>query len=410
VPIVNYLDIGPKDQPIIRIIALRDSLFVLKTDGVYRVTGDTSANFSSFLFDGSTRIFAPDSGVVLNNQIYAFTTQGVASISDTGVSIVSRDIENLIIPTTAPQYTNNAAASFAVTYESDRAYVLWLVTETDDTVATQALRYNTFTNTWTRWPISKTCGIVNFAGDDKIYLGAADTNYVEKERKEFSRYDYADRDILETIPPNSINGNIISVGSVADFKVGDVLLQTQYVTISQFNRLLLKLDNDPLLSGGFYSSFALSPGDNLSTAMTNLVAELNIQDTSTTYVFSGTTVPATIQAEYNVIIGQLNVSTGVHFTNYAQSTGTISYDAIVTAVDRVNINVTMNYVMPFLQGDILLYKSIPMQIVWAPAYLSDPSMFKQVREGTILFETSSFYGAAIAYSSDLIKPFRELVA
>jgi hypothetical protein len=190
--------------------------------------------------------------------------------------------------------------------------------------------------------------------------------------------------------------------------VGDVLLQTQYVTISQFNRLLLKLDNDPLLSGGFYSSFALSPGDNLSTAMTNLVAELNIQDLSTVYVFSGTTVPATIQAEYNVIIGQLNVSTGVHFTNYAQSTGTISYDAIVTAVDRVNINVTMNYVMPFLQGDILLYKSIPMQIVWAPAYLSDPSMFKQVREGTILFETSSFYGAAIAYSSDLSKNFESI--
>lgn len=409
VPTVNYLDIGPKDQPILRILALRDSLFVLKSDGVYRVTGDLVANFSAFLFDGSTSLFAPDSAVVLNNQIYGFFSDaGVATVSDTGVAVISRPIESDILRLVATQYTDSSTASFGVSYESDRSYLLWTVTNTNDEQATQCWRWNTFTSTWTRWPIEKTCGVVNAFGDDKLYLGAGDTNNIEKERKDFQRYDYADRQVLVTIPTGSITNTTMDIGSTVGLDIGDVVLQTQYLTIAQFNRLLQKLDLDPELSGGFVSNFTMVPGDNITTKLTLLVAELNVQDPSTVYVFSGTTDPATIQEEYNVIINQLNMSPGVFFVNYAESTGTVIYDSIILFVDRMRIQVLLNYPTPFIAGDAFIYKAIYNTVDWAPVTLGDPSMTKHVREATMLFQNQGFYGATVAYSSDLSRSFEEI--
>ena len=39
VPLVNFIDVGAQDQPILRIFPIRDSLFVYKSDGLYRISG-----------------------------------------------------------------------------------------------------------------------------------------------------------------------------------------------------------------------------------------------------------------------------------------------------------------------------------------------------------------------------------
>jgi len=73
VPIVNYFDVGPKDKAILRILPLRDSLFVLKEDGVYRVSGEGgTVGFNLALFDNTLFVVAHDSAVVLNNQVFFF--------------------------------------------------------------------------------------------------------------------------------------------------------------------------------------------------------------------------------------------------------------------------------------------------------------------------------------------------
>src|SRR5690606_33655051 len=97
VPSVNYIDVGPQDQAIERIVALRDNLFVLKTDGVYIIDGVSAPNFSVRLLDNSSNIIAPDTAVVLSNQIYALSSQGVVTITETGVGIISRPIEDIIL-------------------------------------------------------------------------------------------------------------------------------------------------------------------------------------------------------------------------------------------------------------------------------------------------------------------------
>lgn len=410
VPSVNYLSIGPEDEPIERIIALRDNLFVLKTDGVYIVDGVTSPNFSSRLLDNSTNIIAPDSGVVLNNQIYCLTTQGIATVTETGVSILSRPIENLILGITNSRY-NFRLPSFGVSYESDRSYILWLPTETDDTIATQCYRYNTFERAWTRWDVQATCGLVNSA-TDKLYLGAGDRNYILEERKLDSRTDHSDRNITKSLGTSAISETLVELNSLVDVSIGDVLVQEQYITLTIYNRLLKKLDIDPGLDDTDYeNTLLMSPGDNITDKMNSLNTKIDADDSSgqvTAKVFS--TDWATLRTQFNTLIDELNnASCDTIFKSYKkEEDNTYIYEAIITAIN-VNTNVvTVAYATNFIEGSIELYKGINTEIQWSPQHFGQPSLLKQVSEGVVIFDQNNFYSAQISFSSDVSAGFAEV--
>jgi hypothetical protein len=278
VPITNFIDVGSKDSPILRILPLRDNLFILKQDGIYILSGEAAPNFSVRILDNSANLIAPDTAVVLNNLIYCLTTQGVVTISETGVSIISRDIEDLIKQVTTFNYAFEYN-SFGVAYESDRAYLLWLPTLKSDTVATQCYRYNSITNNWTRWVLTNTCGLVK-ADDDRLYLGKGDRNFIAQERKNGERQDYADRDFARSIGADSIGDFTIKLNSVVDLEVGDVIYQEGYVTPVKFNRLLKKLSDDAgATDSDYYTSLQVVAGDNLATKLLALVAKLNADAT-----------------------------------------------------------------------------------------------------------------------------------
>jgi hypothetical protein len=402
VPLVNYVDVGPKDEPIQRIVALRDNLFVFKTDGVYILSGSSASNFSIRLLDNSTSLTAPDSAAVLNNQIYCLSTQGVVSVSDTGVSIISRDIENLILNVANNKFSYQTT-SFGVTYESDRAYIIWLPSLRTDTVATQCYRYNTFERTWTKWTVTSTCGIVS-SNDDRLYLGSGNSNYVLQERKENDRTDFADRQFNLSIGSNAVNDLEIRVSTASNIEIGDVLYQDQYITIAQYNRLLRKLDLDKGLDDDDYeSTLKMEFGDNISTKLNALNAKLVADDTSSTItvqVFSSTW--ATLQVEFNDMIDELNnVACDTLLKNYKEIIDIIPYEAIVTAVNYNTNVVTTNYPLPFEEGAFTVFKAIKSIIQWQPLHFGDPSGLKQIRESTIMFDQNNFYSAALSFASDL---------
>jgi len=491
VPLINFLDVGPRDQAILRIIGLRDSLFIFKEDGIYRLTGD-AAPFQLALFDSSVSLDAPDSAAVLNNMVYAFSDQGVTTISDTGVNIISRQIEDKFIAIHKDDF-EFSTLSFGIASETDRCYFLWTVTNEDDITATQCFRYNIFTNSWTKWNVEATCGVVNkFV--DKIYIGASDNNFIEQERKNRDRTDYADRQYSLTIITDSITDNEIQLSSVANVELGDVIIQTQYLTITQFNRLLQKLDLDPFLDDvNYYSTLKVLAGQDISLHLTDLVTKLNTDDASiitktfvsgdvdtgtetitiashgfvnndivyfsnptpadlpggltqntkyyiisstantfqvsltsggsavnitsggtgthtvsSRYNFSGSSTFSTIQTEFNNLVEKLNMSNGVFFSNYLSSSGTVDYEGTVREIDDTNNTIIIDYNTPFLAGPITHYKAIASQINWAPQTFGDPSISKQVSEGTIIFEDNNFSQAKLAYSSDLSPSFEEI--
>jgi len=261
VPLLNFFDVGAADKAILRIVALRDSLFVFKEDGLYRISGE-NAPFQLELFDNSLIAIAPDSIAVCNNIIYAWTTQGIQSLSEGGSRIISRAIDNIILRIQSSNFINFKTATWGVGYESDNAYIVFTVSDEADEDATIAYRYSTLTNSWTTYDLTKLAGVVNPA-DDKLYLASSDVPYIEQERKTFSRLDYTDREFTNVISANKLLGNTIILPSVTNMSVGDVIVQDQTITMEEFNILLRKLDLDTGVSDSDYlSSLQLVAGGN----------------------------------------------------------------------------------------------------------------------------------------------------
>jgi hypothetical protein len=412
VPTLNFLDIGPRDREIQRIVALRDSLFIFKEDGIYRLSGDV-APFSIAPFDFSLTLQAADTAIVLNNQVHAFTTQGVVQVTDTGVNVISRDIENLLLNITRENFAFNTA-SFAISYETDRSYLLFTVSDDTDTTATQCFRYNSFTNTWVRWDLEKTCGLVN-TRDNKIYLGAADINIIEQERKGLTRVDYADREFETQVVANGVNGRFITLPNLTNIEVGDALLQTQRLTISQFNRLLNQLDGDPGVSDSdYFSTLGAFAGDNLRNSVNSLAAKLDLDagvgDTDYGASITGTAGFVATQSDFNIIVNKLNADSGVFFVDYDESVDTNPREGVIVSIPEDQTNtVELNFAFPYIEGEVTHFKAINTKVTYAPQVLGNPTTHKQVREGTFLFENNNFTQATVGYKSDL-SPFIESIS
>lgn len=402
-PLLNFLDVGPEDRSIQRILALRESLFILKEDGVYRLTG-TSGNFSVDAFDKSTQIIAPDTAVVLNNQIYCLTNQGVASISDTGISIISRPIENILKVLTSSNY-DFKFTSFGVSYETDRAYLLGIVSNNTDVVASQILRYNTFTQSWSRWDISKTSGHV-LKYDNKLYFGTGDENFIERERKDFKRTDYSDRQYNISIVQNGVSGTTVTLSTSQLQAIGDALVQEQKLTILEFNQILKKLDLDQFVSDNdYFTSLQASAGVNLRTSLNNLALKLDadatVNDTNYFSSLLGGTSFTDLQNDFNIIVNKLNLDTGVFSANYPLSSGTKSLETLITSITQNNPKIQIENTLGFIEGPVILFKGINAKVIYAPETFGDPSLMKQIREGTVMFENNTFTRAEVGYSTDL---------
>lgn len=282
VPEVNFIDIGPADKAILRIFPLRDSLFIYKQDGLYRLSGET-APFNQTLFDSSCILAAADSIGVSNNLIYGWTTQGISSTSEAGVNIISRPIDTQILKLSSNNYPNFSYVTWGTGYESDNSYIVYTIQSAKDVVAQIGYRYSNLTGSWTTYDQETTCGFVN-PTDDRMYMGAGDTNFIEQERKTFTRLDFADREVTKIIAINNyaiatVDGyNIATLkqSGISDFKVGDVIVQTQTITAYLFNVLLKKLDTDPgVPTPNFYDLLHLSPGDNVRNNLFALAQKLD---------------------------------------------------------------------------------------------------------------------------------------
>lgn len=189
-PPLNTLSVGGPDA-IVRVVALRDSVFLLKAaGGAFRLTGDSPQTFRIEPFDTTLRLLAPHAAVALNNQVYALTNQGVVAFSDSGSpEILSIPIESALTSLQGTAASQVAAQAFAVAYESDRKYLLWLPASSADASPTQAFSYNYVTGTWTRRTDAAHSGYVS-GTDDKLHLALAAGGAV-RERKTRTPADYA---------------------------------------------------------------------------------------------------------------------------------------------------------------------------------------------------------------------------
>lgn len=406
VPLVNYIDIGTKDQPIERILSLRDYLFVIKTDGIYIVSG-SNGQFSVEQLE-TEKILCPDSAVVLNNQIYMLTNNGVITLNESSPMIISRMIENKF-QATSKYRSLVRRLGFGVSYTDDRAYLLWIPSSELDEVSTQCYRYNILEKTWTRWTKTASAGVVIDTGSSLMYIADGDRPIVMQERKNLDRTDFADKELFIEMGIDAIISGKYRVSTTAEIEAGDVITQTQYLNTSEYNRMLQKLDIDEGLGyTSFYTDFQCNEGDNLYSKVTALnvkLVDLDTSNTITLHAFNNADWIAS-QALYNLMIGELNnVATITLFKNYPVSTGSIEFEHIITSVTTIGNEITINDSTEFVQGPLTVYKQIKSTVQVNPINFGDPSSFKQVSKGYLMFDQNNFFNMMLEYSTDLSPSF-----
>ncbi len=242
------------------------------------------------------------------------------------------------------------------------------------------MRYCTLTNTWTNFTRSQTCGIIS-PSLDTIFVGDADSNIIQQERKQFLRTDYADSDFSLNLGSNKLTNNSLTMqfSSVTDIDVGDVVTQDQTLTVYKFNSLLNALDLDPTVGLNTISSTSgtgltltvnttaahgLSAGDFVNLSLTNSspsidglyelltasgsVCTITIDEVLTAQATSGKmkrsyieTVPASSGQNMRTNIVELCVyldsDPGLSFNNYGDRIGIKSGSISSNSVDNPTV-------------------------------------------------------------------------
>jgi hypothetical protein len=408
VPALNYLEVGGKDSPIKRIVALRDSLFVFKTDGIYRISGNDITSLNLQLFDNSLHILAPETAAVGDNQIFVVTDQGIVNVSDVGIKAL--DLNKIADTKVKPilNYSNLETYGFGFFYQTENQYYCWLPSTATDTSATQCYVYNTNTEAWTRLPIAKTCGIVSET-TNRVYLGAADINNIEVERKTLTYRDFADREYTNQISIQ--NGFDLVLPSIDLIEIGDVLQQAEYLTPFKFNRILAKLDSDAgITDADFYSTLAVDTKAELRDGIDALVAKLNAQIPALGNVYSaGVAVsPSGIQSDFNAIVALLNTDTSLALGDYPESEQTHLLEVKVESIDSANQTVIVNIEFDWDLWDITHYKAIETLVEWSPIHAGNPGVLKQFREANLMFSETLATQTFLAFRSDTYRDFEEV--
>lgn len=259
VPIVNFLPAGSKNYDILRIKALRDSVIIIKSDGVYRLVGDSLSNFTITLLDGTIFCVATSSVAVLNNQVVFLSNQGICMVSESSVQIISRQkIEDLIQPILGK--TDLGTYTAGMGYETERLYLLTTTLPNfDEPNVTYA--YNTLTNEWTTWDRLMVQGFVG--PNDTMYYISLD-NEIQKERKQQTKVDYSDQNYDVTI--DAITGTQNAAATITTSggnpKEGDMIVKDSVISW---------IATDPILVSGNTYTVVLDFANNLMAADTAIL-------------------------------------------------------------------------------------------------------------------------------------------
>lgn len=160
VPAVNYIDIGSSEEPILGLATTRDSLFVLKTDGVWRVTGNDPESIRIDEFDRSLRIIHPRAFTTYQNDVWLWSTHGIVKFNDGGSQSMSdTTIRDAIEPNQLNVYSRAKAGTYIggcfMGSCATEGVVVVGVPAIDETatnaIAEYAYVYEARTGAWVRW-------------------------------------------------------------------------------------------------------------------------------------------------------------------------------------------------------------------------------------------------------------------
>lgn len=218
-PVVNRFELGRGDAEVMRIIPYRDSLFVFKSDGLWRVTGTDYRNFVADEFDLTFKLIAREAVCQLDDAIYAWGLRGLARITDGGVEYIDTPIRNEVTAAYAAVLPSTMAAyAFCVPRPVDG--VVWFFYPTSNPVGGDlvpcglAFAWHARTQTWAllSFPVNAgangySCGTANVV-DGIATMGVwifnqagSGNTYLHNERRAYAATDFTDPDMSNATTP-----------------------------------------------------------------------------------------------------------------------------------------------------------------------------------------------------------------
>lgn len=158
----NFVDVGSSSARIVALAVTRETLWVFKEDGLWRVTGDDEDTFDLERTDETVVAVAPDCVVPFAESVIAWTTRGVVRLTEGSFEVISSDIDPLLrewLLTEARSGTTlngRRDEAFMVADSLDGLLRLHLpgdAVDDDDAPAGcgEALVWCVSTKTWARW-------------------------------------------------------------------------------------------------------------------------------------------------------------------------------------------------------------------------------------------------------------------
>jgi len=194
---------GDRYKRLYRFLPLGNSLFMLKEDGLFRLTGSSPETFNVDHVDNTVRFVAPDTAVVIGGRAYALTTQGLMSWTEaTRPEPASVPIEDVFRDLVDGNRDLVEQYAFAVNDDAARRAYFWLPdpTNTEEPGASHVYVYHTLTDAWTRWDKRGATALIHPV-DGKLYvapppafMGASTAAPPYRERRSGTDADYVDED------------------------------------------------------------------------------------------------------------------------------------------------------------------------------------------------------------------------
>ena len=261
VPVLNYLFVGKASKEILRTIALRDSVIVIKEDGVFRIFGEVFSQMTVADIDKTVICSSADSVVALANQVIMLSNQGVVLISEAGAQVISHDIEPTLVPLL--QSASLSTNAVAVGYESERSYYLSTLSVASDEEPTQTLVYNVFTKSWVVHTYAFNACVI---ASDKLTFSKTDDARIYQERKSFDYTDFAD-------PESTVTLTAIS-GDTVELTISSAIPQEGWVILQGTTEIAI--DSVVEIVGGYRVTLQESPPSSWTLGAATLYPAVNM--------------------------------------------------------------------------------------------------------------------------------------
>lgn len=175
-PLYRDVTVGSEDDQLLRVIALRDSVVVIKERSIWRIVGGTFEDFVAARIDDTVRCVSRDSAAKLDNSVVFLSNQGFVVVTEGSVVNISEPerYRHLLLARIAAE---NPYAITAVANERQRVYLCTTPQiEPDRSVLdydisnTTIMCWNVDGQAWSRWALA--CDPVGNYGVNVSSLGS----------------------------------------------------------------------------------------------------------------------------------------------------------------------------------------------------------------------------------------------